>query len=204
MPIEIRRAEAADLAGAAEVLGRAFTDYPWTRWTVDPDDHVRRVTELQRLAMESFGVPYGQVWLAVREGAICSVAAWMDSRVAVPEEVGAVSRARARELEGVRHEASVAAEREIAGWRPAESHYYLAVVGTEPSRQRQGLAAQVLRPVLNTADKEGTLAYLETSSESNVALYARLGFTITAHCQIAGGGPDVWAMARQPQVERGR
>ena len=202
MGIGVRRAESADLASAAEVLGRAFADYPWTRWTVDSDDHVRRVTELQRLAMESFGHPYGQVWVAVDDGAILSVAVWMDSRVVAPDEVSAASRAAARELEGVRHEASLAAENEISAWRPDEAHYYLAAVGTDPSVQRRGLAAKVLRPVLAAADEEGTLAYLETSSESNVALYSRLGFTVTAHFQIAGGGPDVWAMSRQPRRTR--
>lgn len=199
MRIEVRRGESADLALAAGVLGRAFADYPWTRWTVDSDDHLRRVTELQGLALESLGLPYGQVWVAVDSGAIGSVAVWMDSRVVVPEGVRAASRARVRGLEGDRHDASLAAEKELAGWRPVEAHYYLAVVGTDPSMQRRGLAAAVLRPVLEAADDEGTLAYLETSSESNVALYSRLGFTASAHCRIAGGGPNVWAMTRQPR-----
>lgn len=198
MRIEVRRAEPPDLARAADVLGRAFADYPWTRWTVEADGHLRRITELQRLAMESLGFPYGQVWLALGDGDIRSVAVWMDSRVAVPTEVAAATRARAREFEGTRHEASLAAEDEIAPWRPTEPHYYLAVVGTEPSMQRRGLAAKLLAPVLTTADEEGTLAYLETSSASNVALYSRLGFAVTNHCRLPGGGPDVWAMSRRP------
>ena len=47
------------------------------------------------------------------------------------------------------------------------------------------------------------IAFLETSSESNVSFYASLGFEVVDHRVIADGvtggvGPDVWAMLRQP------
>lgn len=196
--VEIRRAAMDDLEAAASVLGRAFADYPWTRWTVDPEDHLRRVTELQRLALLSFGLPYGSVWVVAVNGEIRSVAVWMDSEVVVPPDVQEETRHRAGELEGCRRDYSLAADREVADWRPPGRHLYLAVVGTDPQMQRKGLAQQVLSPGLDFADEQGVPAFVETSSEANVALYSRLGFGVVDHRIIRDGGPDVWAMLRRP------
>lgn len=196
--MHIRRATMDDLDAAASVLGRAFADYPWTRWTVDPQDHLRRITELQRLALLSLGLPFGCVWVAAVTGEIQSVAVWMDSEAVVPREVLEEARRKAGELEGCRRDYSLAADREVADWRPTERHLYLAVVGTRPEMQRRGLARQVMSPALLLADEEGVPAFVETSSESNVALYSRLGFEVVDHRIISGGGPDVWAMLRRP------
>jgi len=57
--------------------------------------------------------------------------------------------------------------------------------------------------VLRRSDDDGVPAFLETSSTANVALYTSLGFEVTAHQLIDGGGPDVWAMLRRP-AGRGR
>ncbi len=195
--VEIRSAHDADLDRSAEVLGQAFTEYPWTQWTVDADNHVRRITELQRLALQHYGLAHGQVWVALVAGTIQSVAVWMDSRVEVPETVHRQLHPRMSELEGSRHRASVTAGNELHGWRPMSRHYYLATVGTAPAVQRQGLGARVLAPVLAAADSEGVGAFLETSSAANVAYYATLGFEVVGHRVIDGGGPDVWAMLRQ-------
>jgi hypothetical protein len=50
------------------------------------------------------------------------------------------------------------------------------------------------------ADDERSSSFLETSSQSNVAFYSKLGFNVVGHQRISGGGPDVWAMLRQPGV----
>jgi ribosomal protein S18 acetylase RimI-like enzyme len=196
--IEVRTGSLSDLDRASTVLGQAFADYAWTRWTVDHDRHQHRITELQRTALGSVGLPFGHVWVGVVEGVVQSVAVWMDSSIVVPSDVRHQVQGITTELEGVRHEASAAAEREIAWWRPHERHFYLATVGTAPPMQGRGLASAVLLPVLRMADDEGVCAFLETSSSSNVAFYSTLGFEIAHHHQIGDGGPDVWAMLRPP------
>jgi ribosomal protein S18 acetylase RimI-like enzyme len=197
---EVRRAVVSDIDRASVVLGEAFADYAWTKWTVDPSDHLSRVTQLQRIALQSYGLPFGDVWVAMTDGALQSVAVWMDSAIVVPSAVHDRVRMITAALEGSRHEASMAAEQELSGWRPVVRHYYLAAVGTTPSMQGRGLARAVLRPVLTTADGEGACAFLETSSASNVAFYRNLGFEVTDHRLIRHGGPDVWAMLRHPQL----
>ena len=59
-----RRAGVDDLGRASQVLGEAFASYPWTRWTVDPDDHQERITRLQLLALENLGMAFGEVRLS--------------------------------------------------------------------------------------------------------------------------------------------
>jgi GNAT superfamily N-acetyltransferase len=202
--IETRRAGPDDLRPASEVLGQAFADYPWTRWTVDPDDHQARITRLQFLALENLGMPFGEVWLSSLDNTVQSVAVWMDSAVAVPSWVHHAMDATVARLEGSRHDASLAGAREIEGWRPFERHFALAVLGTAPARQREGLGTRTLAPGLAAADREGAGSFLETSSVSNLDFYSTVGFEIIGHSRLKGGGPDVWAMFREPLPDSDR
>ncbi len=61
------------------VLGEAFAEYAWTRWTVDAVDHQSRITGLQRLTLEHVGLAFGEVWVTTCNGIIESVALWTDS-----------------------------------------------------------------------------------------------------------------------------
>jgi ribosomal protein S18 acetylase RimI-like enzyme len=201
MQIETRPGIPSDLDRASQVLGEAFADYAWTRWTVDADDHLHRVTELQRIALQHQGFASGQVWVGAVDGRVCSVAVWMDSAVMVPSTIYEQLHPVIAQAEGSRHEASVAAEREIQGWRPNERHYYLATIGTIPAMQNRGIARAVLTPVITSADDDGVCAFLETSSARNLAFYSRFGFEVVDHRRISGGGPDVWAMLREPQAD---
>jgi len=200
MQIEVRPAVHADLEVAAQVLGEAFADYPWTKWTVDPDDHQGRITELQRLALRTLGFPFGQVWVGLLDGDVRCVATWMDSDIPVPRRVEADNEFVIEALEGSRHEWAVAALAQIHGWRPPARHFYLAAIGTTPSMQGRGLGKMVLAPMLRAADEGQLPAFLETSSETNVAFYSALGFEVVDNRQISGGGPDVWAMLRRPHA----
>jgi ribosomal protein S18 acetylase RimI-like enzyme len=82
---------------------------------------------------------------------------------------------------------------------PEEPHHYLAVLGTDPSAQGQGLGTAVMRPVLEMCDADGVPAYLESSKERNVAYYARHGFRVRQELDVPGGGPRIWLMWREPQ-----
>jgi GNAT superfamily N-acetyltransferase len=74
-------------------------------------------------------------------------------------------------------------------------HFYLAVLGTDPSRQGHGIGSALLQPVLDLCDRDGVPVYLESSKESNVAFYARHGFRVTAEVRLPKG-PPMWPMWR--------
>jgi predicted N-acetyltransferase YhbS len=88
----------------------------------------------------------------------------------------------------------------LGAHRPAEPHWFLATMGTRPERQRQGLGAAVLRPVLDELDRRGEPACLETSSAENVAFYSRLGFEVLVRIEdLPGAAPETWVMWRVPR-----
>jgi GNAT superfamily N-acetyltransferase len=78
-------------------------------------------------------------------------------------------------------------------------HWYLAVLGTDPVAQGNGLGSAVLGPVLEQCDGDGLGAYLESSKERNVAFYARHGFRVTEELRLPRG-PRIWAMWREPRA----
>lgn len=196
MDVVVRRATEVDLDGAASTLADAFADYAWTRWTVDADDHHRRIEALQRLSLEIFGLLFGEVWVAEVDREITSVAAWNDSGAIDGTKIPADFAETVRELEGERHQASLDASRVLDPLRPSGRQLFLGVVGTAPSMQRQGLAERTLAPLLAASRTRRLPVVLETSSASNVAFYERLGFTTVAHATLPDGGPDVWVMER--------
>lgn len=66
----------------------------------------------------------------------------------------------------------------MAQYHPEEPHWYLSMIGVDPSRQGQGLGAALLKEGLKRCDAEGLPAYLESSSPKNVPLYERHGFEV--------------------------
>jgi GNAT superfamily N-acetyltransferase len=87
----------------------------------------------------------------------------------------------------------------ISRVHPVERHFYLSGLGTDPPRQRQGLASAALAPVLAQCDTEGIPAYLESTKENNNAFYEHHGFAVTGTIAIPPDGPTLWAMWREPQ-----
>ena len=197
MTLHLRPATAGDVPAAAALLADAFTDYPWIRWTVDADDHDRRLTALQHLYLTAVALPYGHVDLGSTDGALTTVAVWLPSST-VPEQVWAEVGPAAADLAGDRAAAAAAAEAVLAPHRPGHEHLLLASVGVARHQQGRGLGPAALAPGLSRADRHGLPVHLETSAQRNVRFYQRLGFTVTAVVDLPGGGPRTWLMHRQP------
>lgn len=87
------------------LLADAFSagdGYPWTRSTIDSDDHRRRIRDLQLSAPEHVGLPFGTIWTAHCCGAVRSAAVWVDP-ACVPERAQQAVGLRRRDLKGRRH-----------------------------------------------------------------------------------------------------
>lgn len=200
--VHVRRATPDDVPAAAQVLADAFTDYAWTRWTVDPDAHVRRLTELQRLYLAAVALPRGEVDVGVSEEGLSAVAVWFRPS-AVPAEVWADVGPAAAALAGTRAAAAAEADAALAPHRPTGDHVVLASVGVAPGRQGSGRGGQVLAPGLARADEAGLPAHLETSAARNRRFYRRLGFEEIAVVDLPDGGPRTWLMRREPHAVPG-
>lgn len=203
MTLRVRPAAQHDVPVVADVLADAFSDYPWTRWTVDADAHDQRLRELHRLFLSAIAVPFGRVDLGEAGGDVVSVAVWMRSG-SVPDEAWEPVAAAATELAGDRAAAAAEAEAALAVHRTSEPHVVLSSLGVLPHRQGSGIGSATLAAGLENADGHGLPVLLETSAEPNVRFYRRLGFSVTGIVDLPGGGPRTWLMRRGPGAGDGR
>ncbi|GAA2096200.1 GNAT family N-acetyltransferase [Streptomyces albiaxialis] len=190
----VRPAVPDDVPTAVTTLTSAFADYSFTRHVISADDHEERVARFQELFLTRIGLVYGRVWVA-DEGR--AVAVWTTpERDPGPafQEIGP----ELGELAGERASAFESAERALDPYRPTEPAWFLGTVGVAPGAQGRGLGTAVIRPGLDAADRAGQPAFLETSTESNVRFYERLGFAVTGEVDLPDGGPRTWAMLRRP------
>jgi GNAT superfamily N-acetyltransferase len=79
------------------------------------------------------------------------------------------------------------------------AHWYLAIMGVDPSRQGRGIGSKLMHPALEAIDAEGAPAYLEASTLRSRALYERHGFEVTGEFNLPSGGPTLWQMWREPE-----
>jgi len=78
--------------------------------------------------------------------------------------------------------------------KPNTPHYYLGVIGTDPSAQGTGLGKQLLQSFcgLSASDRLSSGVYLETANPSNVRFYERAGFSETGRGRLGSG--TLWCM----------
>jgi ribosomal protein S18 acetylase RimI-like enzyme len=88
----------------------------------------------------------------------------------------------------------------VEGLHPTEPHWYLFTLGTEPEKQGRGVGSALLRAMLTQIDEAGEPAYLESSKERNVPLYARFGFQVIHQIPSKSGSPPIWRMWREPRA----
>lgn len=77
-------------------------------------------------------------------------------------------------------------------------HWYLQVIGIDPTHQRSGQGAALLTPVLARADSSQYPCFLETFAGNTVPYYQRFGFQVVAAGKDPAAQLDYWAMRRDP------
>jgi ribosomal protein S18 acetylase RimI-like enzyme len=195
---DLRPLDVHDIPAVAASLARAFANNPGMGWALrDPRTRpVRMRRNFETLLRHLWQPAGGCVTTNDREAA----ALWMppgtwhiglaDQLRLLPRLIGAVRGDVGRVLRW-----SAIAERK----HPTEPHWYLAVLGVDPSLQGRGFGSHLMAPTLERCDSEGLPAYLETDTERNVALYERHGFKVTERFNLPGGGdPPIWLMWRDP------
>jgi len=193
-----RRAEAAELPELARMLARAFQEDPVATWSCRPADLRPRVLERVFAMRLRDTHPRGEIWT---DDDLQSAAVW-----AAPGQWHTTTRQDMAYATTLLHpRLLLRAPMVVKGLlgaqkvHPAEPpHWYLAILGTDPSAQGRGLGSAVMRPVLDECDRHGIGAYLESSKEQNLDYYARHGFRTTAERDLPRG-PRLWPMWRDPR-----
>jgi ribosomal protein S18 acetylase RimI-like enzyme len=201
MPIEVRPARRSDVPALAGVLARAFQDDPVFSW-LQPDPATRAATLpgfFAAMARHHF-LAGGGVEVAESTGRIGGATLWnppgrkVGSSVREIAAVPAAIRAFRGRLGAAR---GVADQMKAA--HPEEPHWYLATIGSDPAVRGGGYGAALMHSRLGRCDAEYAPAYLESSNPDNIGYYERFGFVVTGEIAIAGGGPSLWPMWRDPQ-----
>ena len=87
---------------------------------------------------------------------------------------------------------------QMGRYHPSEPHWYLPLMGVDPSQQGKGVGSALLQHTLMQLDHDNKLAYLESSNPRNIPLYKRHGFEILGTIQI-GSSPPITPMLRTPK-----
>ena len=190
-------AERADVGETADVLARAFHDDPAFSWIFPVEgSRTRRLRTYFATELRHESLRHGAVEVARNGGRIAGAAAWFPPGTwpagTKASALPGYLRAFGRRL-GVGSRYMSIAIRAYPGEQP---HWYLAVIGVDPSQQGQGVGAALLRSRLERCDKEGSAAYLESSNVENVPLYEHFGFRVTGALGLPEGAPVVNTMRR--------
>jgi len=204
--IAVRSAQKFDVAPLAAVLGRAFADDPVMNWVMP--DAARRTRALPRLfasLARHHHLPGGGAEVAVSGtgvgGTGIGAAAlwdgpgrWKQTPAEELRMLPALLLAFGRHLGRGRQAVDLMKER-----HPEEPHWYLAVIGSDPTVRGAGYAQALMRSRLEQVDAEHAPAYLESSNPDNIAYYQRFGFEITGEVRLPDDGPVLTLMWRQPR-----
>ena len=191
----VRRATSADREPLVQTIVRAFSNDPIWTWIFPKDRYVPCATLFATAIFEML-LPDDEIWVA---DDYVSGAFW-----APPGPVHDRDAAFAAYLPALAEASGdltrlVAMSRAVDAARPNETHWYLSVLGTEPTRQKTGAATALLTSVLERCDASQTAAFLETETMANVGFYQRRGFVVVNECDLPGDGPHLWFMRRAPQ-----
>lgn len=76
---------------------------------------------------------------------------------------------------------------------PAETHWYIMMVGAAPEYNGKGFGRELMEKIGDLADEAGALCYLECA-HSNFHFYEKMGFSVAAKQVIE----DLLAPNREP------
>ena len=192
-----RRASWADAEPLSQMLGRAFHDDPLLVHLLK--DESKRPARLPRLFKLLFklGLPFGacDVTAGYESAAIWrppgkwNIPIWQYVTNG-PEFLGLFG-ADALHVMGIMDH--------VEKVHPREPHWYLQAIGTDPDKQGKGYGGVAMRHQLAVADEQRLPAYLESSKEKNIPIYASFGFEVTGEIMLKGG-PTLYPMWRKARA----
>jgi ribosomal protein S18 acetylase RimI-like enzyme len=192
-PIEIRSATLDEIPQTVSAIVAAFLADPVFRfaWPA-PHDHLNGMARVARV-IGGASFEHSTAYVAPD---FCGAALWLPPGIHPDGEA----------LEGVFRETAqpehlddlLATFESMDQSHPEELHWYLPLVGVEPNAQGRGLGGALMRHAVARCDRDGAVAYLESSNPRNLPLYERHGFEVMGEIQV-GAGPLVTPMLRHPR-----
>jgi RimJ/RimL family protein N-acetyltransferase len=197
-PRAAARTEIERLSGA---LASAFEHDPVFAWLIpDSSRRLARLARFFRLELWHVVLPAGAVWTV--EGAAGASLELPAGARRMPIGTQLAHAPGFLRVFGARLPHAMALITKMEYRHVREPHYYIPYVGVVPHAQGHGLGTTLLGPTLARCDRDRVPAYLEGTSERNVALYERLGFEHLGEFCL-GCSPPLWPMRRPPKQHPG-
>ncbi len=191
--IPIKTATTADVDQAIAVVVLAFSADPIARWVYpDPHQYLTHFPDFVRI----FGGKAFEQQTASYVAGFSGAALWLPPGIQ-PEEETLVPLLQRTVPEHLQEEVFSMLE-QMGTYHPDEPHWYLPLIGVDPSKQRQGLGSALMQHALLPCDRDRKRAYLESTNPENISLYERHGFEVLGTIQV-GSSPPMFPMVRQPR-----
>ena len=172
----VKEAAPSEAEQAVATIVLAFAADPAARWSYpDPAQY-----------LEHFPAVVGGDGFA-------GAALWLPPGVGLDEE--AMAAIMERSIPAERQPEISGVFEQMGSYHPHEPHWYLPLIGVDPTRQGKGLGSALLQHTLARCDREHAPAYLESSNPANIPLYRRHGFEVIGTVQ-AGSSPPIVPMLR--------
>lgn len=187
----IKTASAADEAGAISVLTLAFSVDPMARWSLP--DPVKYLEVFPLIAKAFCGDAFGKGTAYLANG-FTGATVWLAPgtrsdeallKRLFDESTGDDIKSDMQTIFG-----------EMEQFHPTEPHWYLPMIGVDPVSQGGGIGDALMTEALRAVDRDGSVAYLESSNPRNISLYQRHGFEVIGEIQ-SGSSPVLRPMLRK-------
>lgn len=191
---EIETASKADERKIIDTLTLAFSSDPVMRWFYpSAHDYLQHFPEfVRRYGGEAFD--HGTAY-SVQD--FSAAALWLPPDVHPDEE--ALGEFFQNTLSAERQEQAWSVLEQLESYHPDDPFWHLPAIGADPTQQRRGFGSALMKHGLVACDRDGDLAYLESSNPENISLYVRHGFEIlgTIHGDTM---PPLIPMLREPRT----
>ncbi|HTF29543.1 MAG TPA: N-acetyltransferase [Flavitalea sp.] len=187
----IKIAQASDERGTISALTLAFTTDPMARWSLP--DSTTYLAVFSSIAKAFGGGAFEKGTAYIADG-FAGAALWLPPGVGSDE--GTLKRVfEENTSDKIRGDMAKNFE-QMEKFHPTEPHWYLPMIGVDPAYQGSGIGSALLVESLKAVDRDGSIAYLESSNQRNIALYERHGFEVIGEIQ-SGSSPVLRPMLRK-------
>lgn len=182
-----------DMHAIVDLLVLAFSSDPVNRW-VYPDAH-QFLTHFPHF-VRVFGGKAFACGTAYALHYNFGAALWLPPGV-TPDEESLITLMQQSADAAIQADLFAVLE-QMGHYHPSEPHWYLSILGVDPTQQGKGYGSALLQYQLQQCDRDHQLAYLESSNPKNIPLYEQHGFQVLGIIQ-AGSFPPIFPMLRYPK-----
>lgn len=189
--MKIRIAHESDEARAIDALTLAFSIDPMVRWSLpEPSKYLAAFP----LIAKAFGGSTFQKGTAYIADGFEGTALWLPPGAGSDEE--SLMRLFNENVDDDVKKDLPEIFEQMEKFHPTEPHWYLPMIGVDPACQGTGVGTALMTEALKAVDRDGLIAYLESSNPRNISLYERHGFEVIGEIQ-SGSSPVLCPMLRR-------